>query len=171
MKVIFLDLDGVMNVIPQGRDRFGAVFHSHFIDNLKRIIDETGAKIVISSTWRHSGLSVMKDMWETRGLPGEVIDITTDCAQIIYDENDEFLSYESVERGYEIKEWLDKNPDVESYVILDDNDDMLKEQLRNFVQTSDNISHPDCIDIGYGLTSICTDKAIEILKNLTNNNL
>jgi hypothetical protein len=35
--------------------------------------------------------------------------------------------------------------------------------LGNFVQTSNNINHPDCIDIGYGLTKECTNKAIRIL--------
>ena len=51
-------------------------------------------------------------------------------------------------------------------MILDDDIDMLPEQLSNFVQTSDNKSHPDCVDIGYGLTKICSDKAIEILNFL-----
>ena len=51
MKIIFLDIDGVLNVIPQGHDEYGAIFHNHFIDNLKRLIDKTNAKIVITSTW------------------------------------------------------------------------------------------------------------------------
>lgn len=102
----------------------------------------------------------MKDMWLKRNLPGEVIDITPYCARIQVDE-----SYESVERGYEIEEWLNKHPEVENYVILDDDDDMLDSQLNNFVRTSGNSDHPDKIDIGYGLTKICTDKAIKILNS------
>jgi hypothetical protein len=47
--------------------------------------------------------------------------------------------------------------------ILDDDDDMLQSQRINFVRTSDNINHPDCIDIGYGLTNICSNDAIRIL--------
>lgn len=50
MKIIFLDIDGVLNVIGQGRDEYGQIFHKHFENNLKRIIDETDAKIVISSS-------------------------------------------------------------------------------------------------------------------------
>lgn len=76
MKIIFLDIDGVLNVYPQGHDEYGAIFHPHLVENLKLILDQTGAKIVVSSTWRRSGLSIMKEMWEKRGLPGEVIDIT-----------------------------------------------------------------------------------------------
>lgn len=56
MKVIFLDIDGVLNVYCQGRDEYGCTFHKHFEDNLRWIIEETGAKIVISSTWRRDGL-------------------------------------------------------------------------------------------------------------------
>jgi acyl-coenzyme A synthetase/AMP-(fatty) acid ligase len=135
MKIIFLDIDGVLNVIGQGRDQFGSIFHKHFEDNLRYLIEQTGAKIVISSSWRFSGLDIMKDMWLKRNLPGEVIDITPYCAMIHEDES--YESYESVERGYEIQEWLNKHPEVENYVILDD-DDMLDSQLNNFVKTSEN---------------------------------
>lgn len=102
MKVIFLDIDGVLNVYPQGRDEFGSLFHKHFEDNLRLVIEKTNAKIVISSTWRYSGLKVMKDMWKQRNLPGEVIDITPDCAQIVDNGIVEF--YDLVERGHEIQE-------------------------------------------------------------------
>ena len=64
MKVIFLDIDGVLNVISQGHDEYGSLFHKHFEDNLRYIIEQTGAKIVISSTWRMSGLSEMQRMWK-----------------------------------------------------------------------------------------------------------
>lgn len=62
----------------QNLARYGAYFgpDDHFVKNLKRIIDETGAKIVISSTWRMSGLQNILDMWHSRNLPGEVIGIT-----------------------------------------------------------------------------------------------
>lgn len=151
MKVIFLDIDGVLCVIPNGRDEFGALFHRHFEDNLKWIIGETNAKIVISSTWRLAGLEEMKEMWKKRCLAGEVIDITP------------FSGVDNI-RGDEIQVWLDSN-DVENYVIIDDDTDFWESQLNNFVQTSDNFDHPDCIDIGYGLTRKCAEKAIKILND------
>ncbi len=148
MRVIFLDIDGVLNVYPQGRDEYGALFHNHFVDNLKSIIDATQAKIVISSTWRYSGLRVMQEMWEMRDLPGEVIDIT----EVLH-----------INRGEEIAEWLRCNQ-VDSYVILDDDDDMNSEQMINFVKTSGNKDHGDHVDGGgYGLTKKCAEKAILIL--------
>lgn len=160
-KIIFLDIDGVLNVYSQGRDEYGSTFHQHFVDNLKRIVDETGAKIVMSSTWRFAGLEKMKQMWIDRNLPGELIDVTVDCVQIVDEGRAEF--YDTVERGHEVEQWLDENPGVKSYVILDDDNDFLTHQRGNFVRTANNINHPDCVDIGYGLTSECANKAIRIL--------
>lgn len=167
MKIVFLDIDGVLNVYSQGRDKYGDLFHQHFMDNLKRIIDETGAKIVISSSWRHDGFQVMQDMWKHRGLAGEVIDITPDC-QFVVDDMGMRQYYDEVSRGDEIQAWLDSHDNIDTYVIIDDDSDMLPSQLNNFVKTAYNPHHIDCVDIGYGLTSICTDKAIEILNNNKN---
>lgn len=156
MKVIFLDIDGVLNVRRQGRDRFGSLFHAEFVNNLRSIINQTGAKIVISSSWRFSGLDVMKQMWLHRNLPGEVIDITPFTA--IYEGGDSFM--ERCERGYEIREWLKSNP-CNVYVILDDDNDILKSQLSQFVKCAgvDGNKHTD----GYGLTKNRANRAIEIL--------
>lgn len=46
MKILFLDVDGVLLINP--REGFRKVA----MQQLKRIIDETGARIVVSSTWR-----------------------------------------------------------------------------------------------------------------------
>ena len=73
---------------------------------------------------------------------------------------------ERAERGHEIQYWLDIHPEVTNYVILDDDNDFLDTQQKYFIQTSQNIDHSDCVDIGYGLTSICTDKAIKILNSI-----
>ena len=161
-KIIFLDIDGVLNVYCQGRDVFGCTFHKHFEDNLRLIIEQTGAKIVISSTWRYSGLKVMQEMWDSRGLAGEVIDITPNEVDVVKRGTCEF--YDLVERGHEIQQWIDDNSDIESYVIIDDDNDMLNSQKDNFVLTVNNRDHDDCVDrMGYGLTRKCAEKAIEIL--------
>lgn len=156
MKVIFLDIDGVLNVYPQGRDDYGSIFHKHFVDNLKWIIEQTDAKIVISSTWRFSGLEIMKEMWRVRNLPGEVIDITPDFMN---------QTGTSLQRGKEIQKWLDENPSVSNYAIIDDDSDMEPHQMNNFVKTSENTDHLDCVDVGYGLTRKCSEKVIQILKS------
>lgn len=162
MKIIFLDIDGVLNVIPQGRDKYGSCFHKHFEENLKWIVKETNAKIVISSTWRFSGIEIMKEMWKERDLPGDIIDITP-FTSVVTDYDASFS--ERAERGNEIRDWLNKNGDVEKYVILDDDNDMLREQQDFFVKCSGNQHHEDSIDIGYGLTRQCAEKAIKILNS------
>ena len=73
-KVIFLDIDGVLNTgrwhaqmggnIP--RDKYGYTFDPNAVANLKKILDETGAEIVISSSWKSFGFSELEDMWEVR---------------------------------------------------------------------------------------------------------
>ena len=160
-KIIFLDLDGVLNVYSHDHDEFGSQFMPQFVNNLKRVIEETGAKIVISSTWRYGGLQRMKDMWEKRNLPGEVIDITPDCNDLFNEGSFEWL--DQIERGHEVEYWLDEHPEVERYVIFDDDNDFLQYQRGNFVRTANNINHPDSLDIGYGLTNECANKAIRIL--------
>lgn len=154
MKVIFLDIDGVLNVIGQGYDEYGQLFHPHLVENLKYIIDQTGAKIMISSSWRSCGIVALQEMWAKRNLPGEIIGHTPIGYKYLHN------------RGEEINHMIDLYlEDMTNYVILDDDDDMLEEQLSHFVQTSNNHDHPDCVDIGYGLTRICAEKAIKILNS------
>lgn len=178
MKIIFLDIDGVLNVISQGHDQYGSLFHEHLVDNLKQIIDETGAKIVVSSSWRKSGLACMQEMWKFRNLPGEVIDVTPGIHiirggglifwnNLLEEHPTPKIHGYSIPRGCEIDYWVrncaKKFGELETYVILDDDSDMLMHQKELYVQCSDNPEHEDSIDIGYGLTKINALKAIKIL--------
>jgi len=158
-KIIFLDIDGVLNVIPRDVDKYGQIFHEHFTNNLRLIINETGADIVISSTWKMSGLKVMINMWEERGLPGKVVGITKTVDEVINLGIAPY--YDLVSRGDEIELYIKEN-NISKYCIIDDNDDFLEHQMEYVVNTSDNHSHSDSIK-GYGLTEICANKVIEIL--------
>ena len=148
MKVIFLDIDGVLNTeryiveaiendMPV-HDKYGHIFDYKSIEVLRNIIKESDAKIIISSTWRYSGIREMKEMWRQRKLPGEVIDITfaRDTSKLeeqkklfkeLYNED----IYNRT-RGQEIDIYLKTHPEVKKYVILDDDSDMLDDQ--NFVK-------------------------------------
>lgn len=161
-KIIFLDIDGVLNVYGEGVDKFGPTFHKHLEENLRTIIEKTGADIVISSTWRFDGIERMQNMWLYRNLPGKIVGITPDCAIVVSKGIEEF--YDKVERGHEIQLYINEN-NVDSYCIIDDDSDMLNSQLPFFVKTSGNISHSDYVDIGYGLTKECALQAIKILNN------
>lgn len=154
-KIIFLDIDGVLNTERHHKycnengldnsDEYGYVFDPVAVKNLERIVNETGADIVISSSWKYSGLSTLLDMWSDRTLPGRVIDITPDT------ESDEFLFHADLEnmeflscRGYEIKEWLlAHGKTVSKYAILDDEQEMLPEQQSHFVLTNPSVGITD----------------------------
>ena len=162
-KIIFLDIDGVLNtevfvrcylqtlkhigeikgesfmkkelsdIIPH--DHFGALFCPVSCGFLEHIIQETKADIVISSTWRFSGLKHIRELWEHRNLPGNVIDVTPHMRSNSINEID--LSFkERAERGNEIKEWMKRNDFTGNYVIIDDDDDVLPEQESHFIQTN-----------------------------------
>jgi hypothetical protein len=178
MKIIFLDIDGVLNVSSRERDEWGSVFHPHLVENLRLIVEKTDAKIVISSSWRKDGLAKMQEMWIARGLPGEVID-TTPSLYLKKDGSIQFWNNKlkkhpteavkgySIPRGCEIEYWL-KNEgftkyEIESWVILDDDNDMLLSQKSSYVQCSGNFDDHDCVDAGYGLTRNCAEQAINIL--------
>ena len=120
MKIIFLDFDGVMDTayydhmlskqgLP-GNDPYGTVFDPNCVHNLRRIIDNTGADIVVSSSWKHfMTYKEFLEMWDARGLPGFVTDVTpiTDMRR---------------NRGDEIDAWLNECNVECQYVIIDDLD-------------------------------------------------
>ena len=162
-KVLFLDIDGVLNTgwwytqldRNTPKDKYGYAFDPRSVANLKKIVDETGADIVISSSWKSLGLSELEDMWQNRGLPGKLIGITPNS------ESDEMLLNADLDhmelfsiRGMEIKERLDKHgKKVSHYVIIDDMDNFLPEQKSHFVLTDPEV----------GITDEDADKAIKIL--------
>jgi predicted mannosyl-3-phosphoglycerate phosphatase (HAD superfamily) len=55
MKIIFLDIDGVLNNYNTLGE--GLNWESNAVKILKRIIKETGAKVVLSSTWRRGSIN------------------------------------------------------------------------------------------------------------------
>ncbi len=88
--------------------------------------NNTDTKICVSSVWKHNfgvkGYKSTPEKWEDAfnllGFkPGTYVGITGDRKTL---------------RGEEIQEWLDNHPEVEDYVILDDDSDMLPEQFCKF---------------------------------------
>jgi hypothetical protein len=149
MKVIFLDFDGVINSNPflidlcDKKIEWGS---AHISTDMVKIIDElcflTGAKVVISSTWRlFVPLKTLSSWLREHGFNGEVIDKTQ--------------SIPREPRGKEIASWLYRH-DVESFVIFDDCDEM--DGLHEFfVQTDQEV----------GVTIDDMEKAIRILNKAT----
>jgi len=166
MRILFLDIDNVLHVNSAIRDEWGAIFHEHFVNNLRRIIDRTKCKIIISSSWKDSGLKELRRMWESRNLPGEILDVTpysnTKYVKIATDTDYNTEETLNSPRGVEIY-WSLKQHPCDSYVIIDDVNDMLYCQKDNFVHTA-NLNCEDAIN-GYGLTNLCAFNAIDILLN------
>lgn len=128
-------------------------FDPKCIKVLNDFIEKVGADIVISSSWRFSGLEWLKTLFKLVGIKGNVIDITPR----IYKEPDEDFD----ERGCEIQEWISRNKCEAPYVIFDDDSDMTEFQKEHtFVRTNNT----------YGLTQKDTERAEELLKKQTNNN-
>lgn len=137
MRIIFLDIDGVLNS--------WASFYkitTKKLQLLNDLIEQTGAKIVISSSWRIGSNNVKefldKNFSKSIFRLDTFKDITNqECiSNIFYNNTIDLIDTFGPSRGDEIKRWLDNHSDdVESYVILDDDTDVLDEQLEHLVQT------------------------------------
>ena len=139
MKVIFLDIDGVLNS-DEYFDRIKDL-NLHGIQSqidiekiklLKKAIDETGANVVLTSSWRYT-----KNAQSLKELLLEY-NIHTDSTPFLQNE-----------RGLEIKKWLENNPNLENYIILDDEifDSYDEGLMKNLVK----ISSENGISFGKGL--------------------
>ena len=160
MKIIFLDIDGVLNSVAwmkaeaaaAGNDTTENTIGWNKVDpaacaRLNRIITATGAKIVVSSTWRKMlCLSAIRGVLLGSGVtyPVPIIDKTPVLHK---------------PRGLEIQAWLDEFHNsnlVEDFVILDDDGDM-EHLVDKLVQTSCET----------GLLDEHVDRAIEILERVS----
>lgn len=129
-KYIFLDFDGVLNT-PKGK------FDKKAIDCLRRLLERSDAKVIISSTWRLQGLEYIRQLWEEHHLPGEVTDLTPSCNSITFSCADGTEGWQSLHaaKGLEIAEWLRLNAkESYHYVILDDEEEILFNQREHFVK-------------------------------------
>ena len=151
MKVIFLDIDGVLNCATSKSRCFGCLgIDDDKVKRLKTIVLNTGAKIYLISDW--------KDGWYKEPyLKGEQ-DIFADYLdrklkkQGLYIADK--LNGEPYERGKSIKEWVNGKC-IDSFVILDDITQDYSEQgfEKQFIQADSSV----------GLTDNDVIQAIEIL--------
>ena len=167
VKYLFLDIDGVLNHdtwfnSPSYKNTQAnwqvSMFDPDCVKRVNRILQETGAKLVVSSSWR--GMTDLPEIFAEVGLPTE-FDITPFACNIYPDAfpiTDFFSDETDIRywRGSEIKWYLDHNAKEDyTYCILDDDYDILEEQLEYFVCTS----NPQ------GLTDKLADRVIKILNH------
>lgn len=156
-KVIFLDIDGVINSVQyeiwnhNHKHRYGLV-DPREIHRLVRFIDKYNIKLVISSSWRNGNSykdcidELLKDSKRHHDLDllipyiigvtpyhnsrhrGTEIGIFID---VLYDYNCE--NSNKMQSYYPIYK---EHFEIEKYVIVDDDNDMLDEQMKNLIQTN-----------------------------------
>lgn len=150
-KVIFLDIDGVLNCNKTVRmlDNTYMFVDARKILRLRNIIERTGAKLVLSSSWRygagkyslpHDAMAYLKLREEFRRLRCPLWEDMTPIIPV-------------VNREVEIKAWLDEHPEVTNFVILDDYWQELMEYYKHLV----------ICDEAVGLTKERAEEAIRIL--------
>ncbi len=149
MYLIFLDVDGVINSIRKLKEVYELTgiphsginypFDEICLTNLKKIVEETDAKIVITSTWRkhEDHMKVLLNKLKEYELDSKVIGCT--------------LDYNN--RETEIINFLLRFEKMPNYVILDD-DACFKECIEHFVKTETRV----------GLTLDNAIEGIRILK-------
>jgi len=111
-KVIFLDIDGVLNNEScWGKRPLSTNFAKECVENLNEITEVTDACIVVSSSRRILfGLDELIGMLTSVGVKGSIIGVTPSVRGC---------------RGDEIAFWIDNMDEkIESFVILDDDSDM-----------------------------------------------
>lgn len=125
MRFVFLDFDGVLNsralveAAPAPVALGLGLLAGSAVARVERLCADTGAAIVVSSTWRLSfDVTALQDMLRARGLTTtSVLDVTP-------------MIPHRRGRGQEIQRWLDTVPrargwSVDGIVILDDEPSML----------------------------------------------
>lgn len=159
MKVIFLDIDGVCNGFstkekcdqgPGQQSRYITGVESEKIALIRKIVDATGAKIVLSSTWR-AGFCPTSSMQDKRAL-AYLCKAFAEKGLVFYD----YTPFDkNRNRGKEIQDWLDCTEDeVEDYIVIDDQVFDIIDKHRGHVLMTSKI---------YGLKPKAVDMAIKML--------
>lgn len=161
MKIIFLDVDGVLNCSQTFIDR-----HKHWlltgehvieldeskIQLLKQLVDASGANIVLSSTWRKGwiGNPTLKHHMTKHALELDKMLLKYDLHIM-----SKTPMSDDGKRGTEISDWLSiQQRIIDNYVILDDDTSDMLEHGEHIIETSFNNG---------GLLQEHIDKAIKVL--------
>jgi|SRR5436309_12343223 len=110
MKVIFLDIDGVLNCdkTPNPR-KFPYIVDKKLLARFTKFLDRTGAKVVLTSSWRVDPVG----RFAARHFGVPFMDVCPDMPKR--------------SRREEILAWLADHPKVSRYAVIDNGDDELDE--------------------------------------------
>lgn len=146
MNLIFLDVDGVLNshrklkevydITHKPHSGYKYPFDEKSLKNLKRLVEETDSKLVITSVWRkdEEGRDTLVNALKEYELDQYIIGYTPILNK---------------RRGIEIQAYLEQLDYIPNFIILDDNSDM-EELINHLVKTN----------IKVGLTESNVEEAI-----------
>lgn len=112
MKLLFIDVDGVLNHPGcWGKRPEHRAIAPELVARLRKLVEETGAKCVLSSTWRFAyGYDATLQAIAQNGWPG-----------IGHHFIGETPVFHGMTRGHEIQFWLNAHyPGVTTFAVLDD---------------------------------------------------
>lgn len=139
--IIFLDLDNIITISPNYKD-----FNPDCVNNLKFVLKETGAKIVVHSTWRNfeGHRNKFLYLWGKWGFDFEDFYAFAPTGKKVVKDNisggDDIEYYAS--KKDVIEKWLkDHEQIVENFVIIDDEDYNFPPD--KFVQPKNGLSFDD----------------------------
>ncbi len=130
--LVFLDIDGVL-ATARTRFKLGEL-DPICVQALNALTEDTGAELVISSTWRmYFSVGEMRQMFTRQGVTARIVGYTA----VVDRGTGTHGLVAAVERGREIALFLQVGP-PRPFVILDDDDDMA-ELRRYLVRTTSAI--------------------------------
>jgi hypothetical protein len=108
MKAVFLDIDGVLNCkrTPNPR-KFPFMVDPVLLARLRRLLDLSGAQVVLASSWRFDPVGMLAVKY-----------YEVPFTDTIPDEPKQ-------PRCEEIRDWLRAHPEVDRFIVIDDEDDEL----------------------------------------------
>lgn len=143
MKVVFLDIDGVLNTSDTFQKRYFKYQKTGIISleidefrlkYLKNLIIETDAKIVLTSTWR---IFFKKEFNSIKPISEKSKELSTLFSKYGIEIYDMTPFIETRWREKEIELWLNNN-EVDSFVIFDDEDYDLQNYKDNLILIKDD---------------------------------
>jgi len=143
MKVIFLDIDGVLNSEEFLKSNPHDCIDRNNVNIFKNVIDETGAVIVMSSGWR---LWFDENMMPQDGYSQCLYDILCEFDIKLFGRTPDFSTEEirtrktfSHVKAKEIIAWLNEHESVDKYVVIDDLDLKNEEINAHLVRTNGQV--------------------------------
>lgn len=117
MNVIFLDIDGVLNDQTTEDRANGCIgIDNSKVYRLKKIVEENNAIIILSSSWRYHWWKRESDDDEQHPL-GEYLDKKLAGYGLKITDK---LPTPGNKRGRTIRDWLKEHPEVDAFIVLDD---------------------------------------------------